>query len=151
MNIALEGTREFVDGKMRRSYGDAFVRGNNGMFFPTCALSISPSLSTSKLFDSGTLLIVESLLAGKVLGHGIGLLTYSSIYSDVHLRRLIEWFWHRECAQDVSQATTRYVRMVQATRTHWPRGGTACNGLGSCGLYMATTHADRLCLGIRQG
>jgi len=30
MNIALEGTREFVDGKMRRSYGDAFVRGNNG-------------------------------------------------------------------------------------------------------------------------
>lgn len=32
MNIALEGTREFVDGKMRRSYGDAFVRGNNGMF-----------------------------------------------------------------------------------------------------------------------
>lgn len=33
MNIALEGTREFVDGKMRRSYGDAFVRGNNGAFF----------------------------------------------------------------------------------------------------------------------
>jgi small nuclear ribonucleoprotein (snRNP)-like protein len=32
MNIALEGTREFVDGKMRRSYGDAFVRGNNGTF-----------------------------------------------------------------------------------------------------------------------
>jgi hypothetical protein len=32
MNIALEGTREFVDGKLRRSYGDAFVRGNNGMF-----------------------------------------------------------------------------------------------------------------------
>ena len=32
MNIALEGTREFVDGKMRRSYGDAFVRGNNGAF-----------------------------------------------------------------------------------------------------------------------
>jgi U6 snRNA-associated Sm-like protein LSm6 len=36
MNIALEGTREFVDGKMRRSYGDAFVRGNNGAwFFPS--------------------------------------------------------------------------------------------------------------------
>jgi U6 snRNA-associated Sm-like protein LSm6 len=34
MNIALEGTREFVDGKMRRSYGDAFVRGNNGAFLP---------------------------------------------------------------------------------------------------------------------
>lgn len=33
MNIALEGTREFVDGKMRRSYGDAFVRGNNGALF----------------------------------------------------------------------------------------------------------------------
>jgi U6 snRNA-associated Sm-like protein LSm6 len=30
MNIALEQTREFVDGKQRRTYGDAFVRGNNG-------------------------------------------------------------------------------------------------------------------------
>jgi U6 snRNA-associated Sm-like protein LSm6 len=30
MNIALEDTKEFVDGKLRRNYGDAFVRGNNG-------------------------------------------------------------------------------------------------------------------------
>lgn len=40
MNIALEGTREFVDGKMRRSYGDAFVRGNNGMFGSYHAISV---------------------------------------------------------------------------------------------------------------
>ena len=33
MNIALEQTREFVEGKLRRTYGDAFVRGNNGMLF----------------------------------------------------------------------------------------------------------------------
>lgn len=32
MNIALEQTKEFVDGKLRRNYGDAFVRGNNGNF-----------------------------------------------------------------------------------------------------------------------
>jgi U6 snRNA-associated Sm-like protein LSm6 len=31
MNIALEQTNEIVDGKARRNYGDAFVRGNNGM------------------------------------------------------------------------------------------------------------------------
>lgn len=30
MNIALEKTEEHVDGKLRRNYGDAFVRGNNG-------------------------------------------------------------------------------------------------------------------------
>ena len=30
MNIALEKTEEFVNGQKRRSYGDAFVRGNNG-------------------------------------------------------------------------------------------------------------------------
>ena len=30
MNIALEQTKEFVNGKQRRDYGDAFVRGNNG-------------------------------------------------------------------------------------------------------------------------
>ena len=30
MNIALEKTEEYVDGVLKRSYGDAFVRGNNG-------------------------------------------------------------------------------------------------------------------------
>ena len=30
MNIALEKTEEYVNGQLRRSYGDAFVRGNNG-------------------------------------------------------------------------------------------------------------------------
>jgi hypothetical protein len=30
MNIALEKTEEYVNGVKRRSYGDAFVRGNNG-------------------------------------------------------------------------------------------------------------------------
>jgi hypothetical protein len=53
MNIALEGTREFVDGKMRRSYGDAFVRGNNGMFclFPN-ALCISRAILLPQGFSS---------------------------------------------------------------------------------------------------
>lgn len=31
MNIALERSEEFVDGKLKRSYGDAFIRGNNGL------------------------------------------------------------------------------------------------------------------------
>jgi small nuclear ribonucleoprotein (snRNP)-like protein len=31
MNIALEKTEEYINGKRRRGYGDAFVRGNNGM------------------------------------------------------------------------------------------------------------------------
>lgn len=30
MNIALENTEEYVNGVKRNSYGDAFVRGNNG-------------------------------------------------------------------------------------------------------------------------
>ena len=30
MNLALEKTEEHVDGVKKRSYGDAFVRGNNG-------------------------------------------------------------------------------------------------------------------------
>ena len=32
MNISLEKTEEYVNGKLRRSYGEAFVRGNNGTF-----------------------------------------------------------------------------------------------------------------------
>lgn len=30
MNIALEKCQEYVNGQLRRTYGDAFVRGNNG-------------------------------------------------------------------------------------------------------------------------
>ncbi|KAH8693508.1 putative U6 snRNA-associated Sm-like protein LSm6 [Talaromyces proteolyticus] len=32
MNIALEKTDEYVNGQLRRSYGDAFVRGNNVLY-----------------------------------------------------------------------------------------------------------------------
>lgn len=31
MNIALEKTEEYVNGGLRHKYGDAFVRGNNGL------------------------------------------------------------------------------------------------------------------------
>jgi len=34
MNIALEKTDEYVNGTKRRTYGDAFVRGNNGRYCP---------------------------------------------------------------------------------------------------------------------
>lgn len=32
MNIALERCKEFVNGKLHKNYGDAFVRGNNVMY-----------------------------------------------------------------------------------------------------------------------
>ena len=32
MNIALEQTEEYVNGQLKNKYGDAFIRGNNGMF-----------------------------------------------------------------------------------------------------------------------
>lgn len=34
MNIALEKCAEYVNGQLRRNYGDAFVRGNNGECLP---------------------------------------------------------------------------------------------------------------------
>lgn len=42
MNIALEKTEEYVNGKLRQNYGDAFVRGNNGLFE---TLYFAPSLT----------------------------------------------------------------------------------------------------------
>ena len=43
MNLALDKCEEHVDGVKRRSYGDAFVRGNNGqpanMLFEICMLT----------------------------------------------------------------------------------------------------------------
>ena len=37
MNIALEKTEEHANGQLRRNYGDAFVRGNNGPSLPTAS------------------------------------------------------------------------------------------------------------------
>ncbi|EXJ71050.1 uncharacterized protein A1O5_06043 [Cladophialophora psammophila CBS 110553] len=42
MNIALEKCSEYVDGKLRRRYGDAFVRGNNGKVFSSSSSSSTP-------------------------------------------------------------------------------------------------------------
>jgi U6 snRNA-associated Sm-like protein LSm6 len=33
MNIALEQTKEYVDGELQHTFGDAFIRGNNGTHF----------------------------------------------------------------------------------------------------------------------
>ncbi|KNZ62520.1 uncharacterized protein VP01_125g5 [Puccinia sorghi] len=43
MNIALENTEEYVNGIKRNSYGDAFLRGNNGLIL-TPAPHLHPSL-----------------------------------------------------------------------------------------------------------
>lgn len=53
MNIALEKTEEFVNGKLRRSYGDAFVRGNNGS-------SLDPALICHLLTTDSVLYISAS-------------------------------------------------------------------------------------------
>jgi hypothetical protein len=31
MNVAMEQTEEFQDGQLKAKYGDAFIRGNNGI------------------------------------------------------------------------------------------------------------------------
>ena len=32
MNIAMEQTEEYVDGKLKNKYGDCFIRGNNVLY-----------------------------------------------------------------------------------------------------------------------
>jgi hypothetical protein len=63
MNIALEKCEEYVNGKLRRSYGDAFVRGNNGEHFVNVycrdkELTLELLISTIHIFhmkcDNGT-------------------------------------------------------------------------------------------------
>lgn len=35
MNLALESTREFIEDQETNSYGDVFIRGNNGKYIIT--------------------------------------------------------------------------------------------------------------------
>lgn len=71
MNIALEQTREVVDGVEKNNYGDAFIRGNNGkslfpFAIPSCLalshLSFVPShlrvLEYAPMSKRGTLLTI---------------------------------------------------------------------------------------------
>jgi hypothetical protein len=39
MNIALEQTEEYVGGQKKNTFGDAFVRGNNGQCWKACSNS----------------------------------------------------------------------------------------------------------------
>lgn len=45
MNIALEKTEEWVNGQKRRTYGDAFVRGNNGNSLSSPLVSVTQTLT----------------------------------------------------------------------------------------------------------
>lgn len=73
MNIALEKTEEFVDGTKRRSYGDAFVRGNNGKsaYRPFYPATVGILFMTSRFL---------SLYIQRNVNFG---------FSHVHLRRLV--------------------------------------------------------------
>jgi U6 snRNA-associated Sm-like protein LSm6 len=53
MNIALEQAKEYVDGRLHRSYGDAFIRGNNGMM-PVVSISEIARLTFSVMYIAAT-------------------------------------------------------------------------------------------------
>lgn len=48
MNIAMEQTEEWVDGQLRNKYGDAFIRGNNGLFYSFIILDLKKKLAKSE-------------------------------------------------------------------------------------------------------
>lgn len=48
MNIAIEQTEEYVNGQLKNKYGDAFLRGNNGMFLLfLCTTAIPEAIFSS--------------------------------------------------------------------------------------------------------
>lgn len=50
MNIAMEQTEEFVEGKLKNRYGDAFIRGNNGTYYHIYHLSFLHTLPTQVMY-----------------------------------------------------------------------------------------------------
>ncbi|KAK7894512.1 U4/U6-U5 snRNP complex subunit lsm6 [Exophiala xenobiotica] len=51
MNIALEKCTEYVNGQMRRNYGDAFVRGNNDVGYIAGSRQLRVGVAASALWD----------------------------------------------------------------------------------------------------
>ena len=60
LNIALEQTEEYVNGKLKARYGDAFIRGNNGLFF--CAASLCVFLKLFVFFLHVFVFVFDSAL-----------------------------------------------------------------------------------------
>ncbi|KAJ3378924.1 U4/U6-U5 snRNP complex subunit lsm6 [Entophlyctis sp. JEL0112] len=52
MNIAMEQTEEFVAGDLKNRYGDAFIRGNNGIQLPLFVRPRAKHSSFSVLYIS---------------------------------------------------------------------------------------------------
>lgn len=50
MNLALERTEEYVNGKKTNVYGDAFIRGNNGMVFILKCFDFLTTVQQSYMF-----------------------------------------------------------------------------------------------------
>lgn len=60
MNIALEKTEEYVNGVKKRSYGDAFVRGNNGKWLISLLYTEAKGISgNTKWLSRPTLQIAD--------------------------------------------------------------------------------------------
>lgn len=69
MNIALEKTNEYVNGRLRRNYGDAFVRGNNGSLRPSAAsvLFSNSHLPLSKIQQCSTYPQIDFMITSPTL------------------------------------------------------------------------------------
>jgi hypothetical protein len=50
MNIALEQTEEHVNGRVTNRYGDAFIRGNNGVVFSFLVNSCQTDVNQSVIY-----------------------------------------------------------------------------------------------------
>ncbi|KAG7528441.1 hypothetical protein FFLO_06150 [Filobasidium floriforme] len=57
MNVAMENTREVVNGEMKNSYGDAFIRGNNGK----CTCPISSGVVAKPQTGAGSVLYISAM------------------------------------------------------------------------------------------
>lgn len=74
MNIALEKCEEHVNGVKKRSYGDAFVRGNNGEIIFKLYANLIKSLLTvpySDVYLSRSVMKWDSLHGIVWHGHGV--------------------------------------------------------------------------------
>jgi hypothetical protein len=61
MNIALESTTEFFNNKQVNSYGDVFIRGNNGEFLPLHLRFLLPLLTRPSISKSFLSLLLDRI------------------------------------------------------------------------------------------
>ena len=109
MNIAMEQTEEYVNGQLKNKYGDAFIRGNNGMhcailiFWDICCANSDIGLLNTVLYISTSKrTLTDGSWEVKLLRSSVPVLQLDRLWVNFMYYFLFQLYWQATAMLDVN-------------------------------------------------